>query len=70
MNDYAASVEKLIGALQTMASGNIINPRISSAMFLLKFSAAGWLECNLFSQAIISGSFRWLFMDISDIALH
>jgi len=41
MNDYAASVEKLIGGLQTIANGNIINPHISSAMFLLKLSAAG-----------------------------
>lgn len=52
-----------------MAGGNTINPHISSAMFLLKLSAAGLLECNLFSQAIISGSFRWLLMHISDIAL-
>lgn len=59
MNDYAASVEKLIG-LQTITNGNIINLHISSAMFLLKLSAAGWYECNLFSKAIISGSFRWL----------
>lgn len=38
---YAASVEKIIEGLHTMASGNTMNPHISSAMFLLKLSAAG-----------------------------